>query len=116
MMRRFNFVLAVALFTVSTFAQSGVPLKPFTYPDVTGASTTTQLSATGGCTAIQLLAPTTNTSTVRWGDSSTSSTRGGVIAAGAGQFIPPNGANYYPLSSLYVYVATGDKFQFVCFR
>ncbi len=97
-------------------AQTGVAIQPFTYPDITGAGSTTQLSATLGCNSLQLIAPAANSASVRWGDASTSATRGGVIAAGGGQYLPPNGGNYYPLSSLYVYIANGDKLQFVCFR
>jgi len=96
--------------------QSGVAIQPFTYPDITGAGSTTQLSTTLGCASLQMLAPSGNGASVRWGDASTSATRGGVIAAGGGQYLPPNGSNYYPLSSLYVYIANGDKLQFVCFR
>jgi hypothetical protein len=107
-------LLATTQGTVS--GQAGVAIQPFTYPDITGAASTTQLSATLGCSSVQILAPSANSASVRWGDSSTSSTRGGVIAAGGGQYLPPAGSNYYPLSSLYVYVATGDKLQFVCFR
>ena len=97
-------------------AQSGVAVQPFTYPDISGASTTTQLSTTLGCDSLQLIAPAANSASVRWGDSSTSSTRGGVVPAGGAQFFPPSSSNYYLLSSIYVYVATGDKLQFVCMR
>lgn len=97
-------------------AQPGVAIQPFTYPDISGTSATVKLATTNGCNSIQMLAPSGNMASVRWGDASTSSTRGGVIAAGTGQFLPPSATNYYPLSSLYVYVATGDKLQFVCLR
>ena len=89
--------------------QAGVAIQPFTYPDITGAGSTTQLSTTLGCASLQMLAPSGNGASVRWGDASTSATRGG-------RYWPPNGSNYYPLSSLYVYIANGDKLQFVCFR
>lgn len=109
--------LAWAVSTIpTTHAQTSVAVQPFTYPDITGAGSTTQLSSTLGCKSLQLLAPSANSASVRWGDSSTSASRGGVIPAGGGQFLPPNGDNYYPLASLYVYVASSDKLQFVCFR
>jgi hypothetical protein len=106
----------IAYAPLHSSAQSGVAIQPFTYPDITGAASTTQLSTTLGCASVQMIAPAANSASVRWGDASTSATRGGVIAAGGGQYLPPNGSNYYPLASLYVYVGSGDKLQFVCFR
>ncbi len=106
-----------ALHESTVHAQVGVAVQPFTYPDITGASSTTQLSSTLACASLQLIAPAANSASVRWGDASTSSSRGGVIAAGGAQFLPPMyGGNYYPLSSIYVYITTGDKLQFVCMR
>lgn len=88
------------------FAQ-GVAIS--TAPDITGsASTVVLLSTHRYARTIQIVAPTTNTSAIRWGDTSTTSTRGAVIPPGNGQFFPQIGLPY-DLNTIYVYVASGDK-------
>lgn len=98
--------------------------KPTSYAEITGDSSPHQLASTGTCRSIQFIMPTANTAAVRIGDSTTSSTKGVPIAAGAGLFLPPltldtrGGADqrYYDLSALYYYAVTGDKVDFICFR
>ena len=46
-------------------AQVGVAIQPFTYPDITGAGSTTQLSSTLGCNSFQLIAPAANSASIR---------------------------------------------------
>jgi len=92
----------------------------FTLPDITGASTTTALSATGQTArTCQLVALSTNSVVIRWGDASTTVARGAAIAAGGGQFLPPGGVGSpyaIDLTTTYVYVATGDKLTVTCAR
>lgn len=57
---------------------------------------------------IQVIAPSGNSSTVRFGDSTTSATVGLPIVAGAGYNTPPCDSCVYPLSGTFIYVATGD--------
>jgi hypothetical protein len=66
---------------------------------------------TGAAKWIQIVAPSTNVSAVRWGDSSISNTRGGTIAPGGGQMLPfrPMTSDRYDLSQVYYRVAVGDK-------
>lgn len=91
-------------------AQTGGPVRPRTQADITGAASTVAVASTGGARWIQIVAPATNSASVRWGDANTSATRGNIIAAGGGQMLPPlSGGDYYPLASVYVYVASGDK-------
>lgn len=91
-------------------AQSG-PVRMHSLADITGSSTTVAISVSGtGAQWIQFVAPTTNTSVARWGGPETTSAIGSIIAPGAGQFTPPcPPGSYYPLNTVYVYVATGDK-------
>lgn len=98
-------------------AQSpGVPLQPKNYADISGSNGTVQLASGGGCNQIQLLNDSASSHVIRYGDSSTSATSGGTIAAGGGQFISAPGQSYYPLASEYVYVQTGDTARFICWH
>lgn len=97
-----------------------------TFPDISGASTTVQVSAavsyTGSCIWIQLQTPSTNASTVRVGDSATTSTRGLILPAGSGMYVPTRPINdqltvqnqLHYLTNFYVWVATGDKLTVTC--
>ena len=99
--------VSAALFSQTT--------RPVTRADVSGASTTVQISTTGSARWVQLLVPSTNTGVSRWGDASTTVSRGGTLPAGSGQMLPPlpvasgNQVQLYDLTSIYVYVATGDS-------
>lgn len=110
------------------FATLAVPqqsLSLFTLPDITGAGSAVQLATSGTASWCQMVAPLANGSVVRWGDASISSSRGAIIPAGYGQFMPPGpgnggnspGAGYvFQLSSLYVLVQSGDKLTVTCAR
>lgn len=88
-----------------------------TFPDITGTAATVQVATSGSAKWVQLITPSGNSAVARWGDSSTTSSRGGLLPAGSGQFFPPipatNGGatqgQLYDLSKLYVYVGSGDK-------
>ncbi len=89
------------------------PVNPRTQVDITGAAATVAIAAVGGAEWVQINAPTGNASVVRWGDASTTSTRGGIIAAGGAQFLPKIPGRTYQLPNIYVYVAMSDKVSVV---
>jgi hypothetical protein len=98
--------------------RQGGAVAPISVSDYTGTAATIQLfPAGGGARWVQLIAPTGNAATVRWGDSTTSVSKGGMIAAGGAMFLPPlsnddresSYVHLYDLSKLYAYIATGDK-------
>lgn len=103
--------------------QSGV-VAPTSYPEITGDAATHQLATSGTCRTVQIIAPSGNGAVVRIGDSTTSSSKGLPVAAGAGLFLPPLDSDQresiqqhlYNLSALYYYAASGDKLDFVCFH
>lgn len=76
--------------------------------DLAGNNAAQQIATVGVGYWVQITAPSTNLSVARCGDVNVSATRGNYIAAGAGQMYPPVGYAYN-LSSIYCYVATGDK-------
>ena len=77
---------------------------------ITGTGAVVQLSTTDQqASSIQFTAPSTNTGTARIGDSTTSSTVGEALAAGAGQYEAPKANGSYSLNTWYAYVANGDK-------
>ena len=86
-------------------------------PDITGTGATVQLTASSITVRwVQLVTPTGNAAVVRWGDSNVSVSRGAIIAPGGGQFVPPippnqnaPSQNTVNLSTLYLYIASGDK-------
>ena len=88
---------------------------------VTGTGAAVQLASSGTARWIQVLAPTTNSATVNCGDSSVSTTRGILIAAGGGFMFPQIAPDerqavnqrYYSLSTTYCYVANGDKMNVI---
>lgn len=88
---------------------------------VTGTGAAVQIATSGTARWVQVLAVTGNAATVNCGDSNVSTTRGILIAAGGGfmfpQISPDQRQNvnqrYYSLSTLYCYVANGDKVNFV---
>lgn len=80
-----------------------------TETDITGTNATVAICSTCGTAKwVQIVTPAANAAVVRWGDSNTSSTRGAIIAAGGGQYLPPDGGPY-SLPNLYVFIATNDK-------
>lgn len=74
---------------------------------------------TGGAQWIQFIAPSGNSSVVRVGDSSITTSRGVPVAAGGGMFmptIPPKSDSIdrsYDLSTIYYLVQSGDKLSIV---
>ena len=114
--------IAILLF-LAILATAQAPLVLFTVPDISGTGSAVQLAATGTARWCQLVAPAGNTSVVRWGDSAITTSRGSIIAAGAGQFIPPmvgpnpgGGSGVFSLSTVYVLVQSGDKITATCGR
>ena len=87
-------------------------------PDVTGVTgTLVVLSATSQkANWVSIQANGTPTGAARVGDSSISSTRGGIIPATAAAywFFPTAGnSNQYDLSNIYILATTGDKFAVI---
>jgi hypothetical protein len=96
-----------------------------TLADIAGTGTATAIAASGSARWVQISTGCAsavtgcfvNTNAVRWGDSNISATRGGSIAPGGGQFLPPlppsggqAAALYrYNLNSIYYLVQVGDK-------
>ena len=77
---------------------------------ITGTGAVVPLSSTDQqASSIQFQTPSANTGTARIGDSTTSSTVGEALPAGAGQYFPPRSQGAYSLNTWYVYVANGDK-------
>lgn len=108
--------LLALLWTPLLRGQSGGQATIATLPDITGTGATVALATSGTARWVQLTAASTNAALVRWGGPSTSATQGSFIAAGGGQFVPPLPMNqnapvqnFYALSNIYVYIASGDK-------
>lgn len=103
--------LALFFVALCAFATTIVPLA-----DISGSGTAQRLSGTAGAVAlwVQIVAPSTNSSVVRVGDSTVSSTSGILVAPGGGFFLPaltqtPGIVTRYDLSTIYVLVQSGDK-------
>jgi hypothetical protein len=87
--------------------------------DITGTGAAVQAHPSAGQARwVQVIAQTGNAAAVRVGGSTVSATNGIPVAAGAGFFFPPipvdqgqpvSTNNYYDLTSIYVYVGSGDK-------
>jgi len=100
--------LLVFLVALTCLAQQSSNLA--TLPDITGTGVAVALTPGVHTYArwIQFYCPTANTSNVYWGDSLVSATRGSACPAGFGQMAPPSELSY-DLSTVYVFVASGDK-------
>lgn len=116
--------LLTAIFLSSLLiAQSGI-VAPISYPEITGDASAHQIATTGSCRTVQIIAPSGNAAVVRIGDSTTTSSKGLPVAAGAGLFLPPLDSDqresvqqhFYNLSAIYYYAASNDKLDFVCFK
>lgn len=89
--------------------------------DVTGAAAAVQASASGTARWIQVIAPSGNSAVIRCGGSTVSATVGAPVAAGGGFFFPAMpvderqavNQHYYNLASIYCYVGSGDKVNFL---
>jgi hypothetical protein len=107
-------------------ATSAIPqqlISIFSLPDISGTGSVVQLSSTQ--TAVhwcQLVAPSTNSNSVRWGDSAITSSRGSQMAPGSGQFIPPGpttsvnppGGYVFYTTAVWVLVQSGDTLSASC--
>jgi hypothetical protein len=87
-----------------------------TIADISGTGSPTQLATTGVARWIVFQAPSTNSSNVRVGDASITTTQGIFLAPGGTMFYPPIGlvANQtedtrYNLANVYYLVQSGDK-------
>lgn len=103
-----RFLIAALLALVVTPGRSDI----HTIADITGTGATVQIATTSTRASwIQIIAPSTNSAVVRFGDSTVSVTRGLPIAAGGGYctLIEVPNQRGYNLSLTYVYVAVGDK-------
>lgn len=78
---------------------------------ITGTGATVQISTdiTTRATWIQVIAPSSNSAVVYFGDSTVTATRGLPIAAGGGYNTPPCSSCVYTLAAHYAYIANGDK-------
>lgn len=88
----------------------------FSFADIVGDGAAHAISGSGSAHWIQFIAPDTNTSTVRVGDASVSTSRGLAIAPGGGLLLPIGEANpdrNYQLSAIYYIVQSGDKLNIV---
>lgn len=80
-----------------------------TRTEITGADAAVQVASAGYASWVQFVADPANTSPIRVGDPTVTATTGARVAPGAGLMLPPKGTGAYPLNSIYVYVASGDK-------
>ena len=98
----------------SAEAQSTLTLTP--YADITGDGAVHALDTAGGCRAIQMSAPSTNTGVARTATTSSISTsKGQPIAAGGAFWYPWGpGTSVWQRSSVYYLVASSDKLSVGC--
>lgn len=107
--------LAIILSVIAA-AQVGGPLKPQDVTDIAGGNSTVKIATSGACTALQVQAASGNSATSRFGDSTTSSSKGLRLPAGSGMYISAAPPNFVTMSDYYVYVASGDTVTATCFR
>jgi hypothetical protein len=94
------------LFVILTMASAAV----LSLPDFAGTNTAVQLKNDSTVAFwITVISPSGNASHVRFGDSTTSASRGVDIAPGGTFTTPVCQTCRYPLSGTYIYVATGDS-------
>lgn len=104
MMKRMRY----ALFFLAAVLFAQVPTGFIDLPDITGTGVAVALSASHiYAVDIQITCASTNSSIVRIGGSTVSSSRGTRCPAGAGQFLPPNGKPR-DLALTYVWIANSD--------
>jgi hypothetical protein len=114
--------LAVLLLLALTLgAQDSLTIFPLN--DIAGTGSPVNLASSGAARWCQLVAPAGNASVVRWGDSTITTSRGSIIAAGGGQFVPPmvgtnppGGSAIFQLANVYVLVQIGDSLSATCGR
>lgn len=114
-----NLLLLLCL-GVLAFGQASLVIYPIS--DITGTGAAVPLSTSGTARSCQLVALSTNTAGIRWGDSTVTASRGANIAPGAGQFIPPNppppgqASPSFNLNTVYVYIGSSDVLTVTCMR
>lgn len=102
-----RFTMLFVLTALFLWAQSA---SLITIAEITGDGSTHAISVTDNASFVQFIAPAGNAAVIRIGDSTTSVIKGLPIAAGGGYQLPPKPiGSYYPLTSLYYYIANGDK-------
>ena len=111
--------LVTLLLLLACLAIPQTLISIFSLPDISGTGSAVVLSSSGTLVRwCQLVAPSTNSSNVVWGDSAITSSQGAIIAAGGGQFLPPGpvtGSGYqFYTNQLYVLVQSGDKVKISC--
>jgi hypothetical protein len=111
----------IFLLTAAAFGQSTLTVFPI--PDLTMTGSRVQLAASGVARYCQVTALSSNSDGIRWGDSTTTSTRGANIAPGGAQFLPPSpapapgaGTMTFALSSVYFVGTSGDTLTGTCVR
>lgn len=104
-------------------AQAQQTITWFSLPDIAGTGAAVALASSGTARLCQIVAPAANTSHVRWGDASITTTQGADMAPGGGQFLPPGpstdtqGRGYiFSLAQTFVLVQVGDKVTVTCAR
>lgn len=110
-------MLMIALMGPHAVVAQSSMVRPVTIAEVTGAGAAVQFATAGRARWVQVIALSTNGAVIRCGDSNVSSTRGLPVAAGGGFMFPAitvdtresTAQHFYDLSSLYCYVANGDK-------
>jgi hypothetical protein len=121
MKRLLSLLVLTVLASVSAIPQT--QLMWLSIPDISGTGSPVALASSGTARFCQLVAPSTNSNAVRWGDSAITSSRGASIAPAAGQFIPPGTTTgsgggltnyFFSLSTTYVLVQSGDKLNISC--
>lgn len=110
MMKKILVVMVLALIG----AQGGV----YSIADITpGGSTVALASSNTKASWVQLVAPSTNSGTIRVGGSTTDSTHGIAMAPGGGMFFNTLGNSVpYDLQSIYVYGTSTDKVSVAYFK
>ena len=105
-MRHLSRGILLLLLTALLFGQAQLT----TLATISGTSAAVALPSSDAPLWVQFVAPSGNSNNVRCGDSNTTSSRGMLLAAGAGQMLPPlpGGIRYNSLSTIYCYVASGD--------
>lgn len=102
----FSLVLASGYYRPAAHAQTS-SVKTIT--DITGTAATVAVCSTCGTVKwLQLVAPSTNASNARWGDSNTAVNRGALIAPSGGMYMAYQQICPCDLGSIYLYIANGD--------
>ena len=100
------------LFALTALAQQTASLVPI--PDLTMTGSAVPLtSSTLMVHWCQFTAPTANTASIYWGNSTVTAAKGAEMAPGYGQSIPSSGPPY-DTSAVYFTGTSGDKVKATC--